>query len=47
MITRVPFSAKAAQALRALPLTRDPEGRTSKRSTPSITLDDLLREEMQ
>lgn len=44
MNTRVPFSAKAgAQALRDLPLPRDPEGR----GTPSITLDDLLREEMQ
>ena len=40
----MPFSAKAgAQALRDLPLPRDPEGR----GTPSITLDDLLREEMQ
>lgn len=36
-----------AQALRDLPpLPRDPEGRASKRSTPT-TLDDLLREEMQ
>lgn len=44
MNTSVPFSAKAgAPALRDLPLPRDPEGR----GTPSITLDDLLREEMQ
>lgn len=37
-----------AQALRELPpLPRDPEGRASKRSPVSPTLDDLLREEMQ
>lgn len=48
MNTRVPLSTTSgAQALGDLPLPRDHEGRASKRSTPSITLDDLLREEMQ